>query len=92
LISESYDWVKVDYSCSCGNSINKVINRDIIENQKCPKCEKKLTILKQEDVTEKIIEEAEKMGTKIELISSSTPQGEQFYGLGGIGGMLRYKS
>ena len=34
---------------------------------------------------------AEKTGTKIEVISTDTPEGLQFHELGGIAGMLRYK-
>lgn len=40
---------------------------------------------------EPIMEDAEKMGTKVMVISSLHPSGEKFLGLGGIGGLLRYK-
>jgi len=40
---------------------------------------------------EALLEDAEKMGTKIMIISSTHPSGEKFLGLGGIGGILRYK-
>ena len=34
---------------------------------------------------------AERMGTEIKLISVETPEGEQFYNLGGIGSVLRFR-
>ena len=92
ILIDSMDWVKVNFSCSCGSALTKTINRDLIESQKCQICEKKLTVLKQEELTEKIILTAEKMGTKVEMVSAETPQGEQFKGLGGIGVILRYKA
>ena len=63
-----------------------------MENQTCPKCESKLSVVSQEDLVEKILETAEKMSTKVETISSETAEGEQFKALGGIGGMLRYRA
>ncbi len=92
LICEDMDWVKVNYTCKCGEETEKVVDRSFVENQKCSSCESKLSIVSQEDLTEKIIELAEKMSTKIETISSETGEGEQFKALGGIGGMLRYRS
>ncbi|MBI4163576.1 MAG: peptide chain release factor aRF-1, partial [Candidatus Aenigmarchaeota archaeon] len=93
LVSEDMDWVKVDYSCSkCGELSEKIVERNLIENQACHKCEVKLAVKSQEDLVEKILEMAEKMSTKVETISSETAEGEQFKSLGGIGGILRYRS
>ncbi len=92
LISEDLDWVKVNYKCKCGEQLEKVVDRSAVENQTCPKCESKLSVSSQEDLTEKIIELTEKMSTKVETISSETGEGEQFKALGGIGGMLRYRA
>ena len=92
MVSEDLDWVKVNYSCKCGEQVEKVVDRSIVENQTCPKCESKLSVVSQEDLVEKILETAEKMSTKVETISSETAEGEQFKALGGIGGMLRYRA
>ena len=92
MISDVMDWVRVEYACSCGTKTMKIADRSAVENQKCQKCGNKMQVAKQEDLTEKIIETAEKMGTKIEMVSSETPLGEQFKELGGIGGILRYKA
>ena len=40
---------------------------------------------------EPLLEDAEKMGTKVMIISSTHSSGEKFFGLGGVGGILRYK-
>ena len=40
---------------------------------------------------EPLLEDAEKMGTKVMIISSAHASGEKFLGLGGVGGLLRYK-
>lgn len=92
LLVENKDWVKVDYACKCGSKPEKIIDRNLIENQVCEKCKNKMDIIKQEEILEKIIESAEKMGTKIEMISSESQQGSQFSEIGGIGGILRYKA
>ncbi len=40
---------------------------------------------------EDVLEKAKQMRTKIHIISSKHPSGEQFYNFGGIGGFLRFK-
>lgn len=45
-----------------------------------------------EKKTEKIIEDAENMGTKVEMVSTESKRGNQLKELGGIGGILRYKA
>ena len=93
LISEDVDWVKVNYQCpKCREETEKIVDRNVIENQTCLKCNLKLSVLKQEDLVEKILELAEQMSTKVETISSETGEGEQFKSIGGIGGILRYKA
>ena len=34
---------------------------------------------------------AENTGAEIKIISTETPEGEQFYNMGGIGSILRFK-
>lgn len=92
LISEGFDYVKVDFKCSCGKTETKVLKRELIENHKCPKCESKMEIVKEHILEEEMIELAEKMGTVVEVISTDTEGGEQLKELGGIAGILRYKA
>jgi protein pelota len=42
-------------------------------------------------VYEKLLEQAEKTGAEIRIISSTHEAGEVFLGMGGVGGLLRYK-
>ncbi len=93
IVSESIDWVRVDFQCSsCPEKFTKTLDRNHIENQFCPQCNAgKPQVAKQEELTEKIIELAEKMGTKVETVSAESAQGEQFKEIGGIAGILRYK-
>jgi len=46
----------------------------------------------QEERTEKLLEEADSMGTKVEIVSTDSQRGGQLKELGGIGGLLRYKN
>ncbi len=42
-------------------------------------------------ITKPLIETARNTGSTIEIISTETPEGEQFFNLGGIGAILRFK-
>ncbi len=92
LISEDFDWVKVDFKCpSCGKKLEKIVNRKLIDQQKCPECKARMDVVSEKEITEDIIKFADQMGTKVEIISTETQYGEQLKELGGIAGILRYK-
>ena len=40
---------------------------------------------------EELLEEADKIGTKVMIISSEHQNGEKLFRMGGIAGLLRYK-
>ena len=93
LISDAFDWVRTGFECpSCGCKSEKILNRSQIGEQKCPECNAKLEVREEKEITESIIKTAEEMGTKVEIISTETQKGEQLKELGGIAGILRYKS
>jgi len=93
LVSEGFDWVKIGFECtSCGSKEEKVIPRVGIKDEVCPKCGAKLEVKSEKDVTDEIVKKAEDMGTEVEFVSTDTQKGEQFKELGGIGGILRYRS
>jgi len=51
-----------------------------------------LQIINQESLLEYLIDNYQKFGARIEIVTSSTQEGNQFcQGFGGIGGLLRYK-
>ncbi|NIO23244.1 MAG: peptide chain release factor 1 [Candidatus Aenigmarchaeota archaeon] len=92
LLSEGFDWVKTKFKCSCGFETEKVLNREQIDEQKCPECNNKFEVTGERDLTEDLIKIADDMGTEADVISTNTGMGEQLMELGGIGGILRYKS
>lgn len=91
IISEDFDFGKFELYCSnCG--YEEVVEQyEHMLPKKCPKCGAKLSIEKLEDYTEKIIETAKKFNTEVIFVSDETPEGKQFYSMGGIGGFLRFK-
>ena len=95
LISEGFDWVRVRFACQCGNEETKDLKRSVFQakkEQKCGKCGGWMKPSGEEmDLMDVIIEQAEKMGAKVEIISTETPEGGQFKELGGIAAFLRYK-
>jgi peptide chain release factor subunit 1 len=42
-------------------------------------------------LTKEFTKIAEQMSSEIKIISTETPEGEQFYNMGGVGAILRYK-
>jgi peptide chain release factor subunit 1 len=96
FISEEFDWVRVNFECSCGFQIKLDVQRSKLKSgpgQRCKKCKSWMKPDKGEmlDLTDVFIEEAEKTGTKVELISTETREGHQFKELGGLGAILRFK-
>jgi len=93
LISEDFDWVRVNFECQCGHQQKVDVLRKRLKNRKCPKCggwmkPDKGEMLELADVFE---EQARNTGAKVETISAETREGVQFKELGGIGAMLRFK-
>jgi len=91
LISEGFDWVRVKLKCQCGFTAEKDLPKEKVESQKCNKCKQLLTVEETKELIDVLAEEAKKIGTKVELISTETREGAQFKELGGIGAFLRYK-
>lgn len=92
LMSEDFDWVKVKFKCECGFETEKVLNRKQIDEQKCPECNSRMEVIEEKELTEDLIKMADDMATVVEVISTNTGMGEQLMEIGGIGGILRYKT
>jgi len=93
LISEHLDWVKARIQCpKCGEEKEVIMNRKQVEEKRCKKCDELYEIPAEKDLTDEIIKIAEEMGTEVEMISSETKEGNQLKEMGGIGGILRYKT
>jgi len=90
LISEDFDFGKIKLKCKiCGKE--KEIEGYLSKvNKKC-ECGNEMQIESFENYDEKIIEMAKNFGSEVIFISSQTPEGKQFYNLGGIGGIARFK-
>jgi len=91
LISEEFDWVRAKLKCQCSFSIEKDLAKEKVQSQHCDNCKKLLEVEETKELIDILIEEAKKVGTKVELISTETREGVQFKELGGIGALLRYK-
>jgi len=89
LVSEEYDWVRVKLICQCGNQIEKDIKPGSV--QKCPKCSSEMKIEEEKELIDVLPEQAENLGSNVEIISVDSREGEQFKEIGGIGAILRYK-
>jgi peptide chain release factor subunit 1 len=59
----------------------------------CPQCgEKKLSLVEVKDLIQELFSTAEKFGTRVELISRETDEGEQLWrAFGGIAALLRFE-
>ncbi len=96
LVSEGLKKSKVKYTCpSCGH-ILEILKEQGIKNDsrtiKCPKCNNDMSLEKIEDFVETLYKKAEDVGTKVELISTDSSEGEMFFkAFNGIAGILRFK-
>ena len=97
LISEALEWKVYKFHCeSCGNDEEIVVKEPEKFNSlkyKCAKCEnsKQFEVTEEIDYADWLIEKAHATGAETHIISTDTPEGEQFYrGFGGVGAILRY--
>jgi len=90
LISEKLDLQRVKLKCSnCGREVEKLTSS--VSEEECT-CGGKMRVMGEKDLVEEFIELAEKKGTKVEMISTETSEGNQFFmGFHGIGAILRYR-
>lgn len=97
LLSEQLEWWVYKYKCDvCGTEHEIVVqDQDDPEAKKflCEKCGgKKAELTEQVDYMDWMMEKAQGTGAKTKIISTDTPEGEQFYkGFGGVGAILRYR-
>jgi len=99
LVSEDIDRFRVRIKCgSCGAEFEYTLHEEELNvklpellSQPCPKCGvKSLQAMEQKPMVDVYIEEAEKVGAKVELISSSHEEGEMLRrAFGGVAGLLK---
>jgi peptide chain release factor subunit 1 len=93
LLSEDLEDKTLILLCpQCGREEKKIVKEHPSDYGKCSKCNTPLRLEEEEDLIEDLIEDAENIGAEVELISTDTPEGEQFLkGFGGVGALLRFK-
>ncbi len=101
LISEGLDWSVLIFKClSSGKKFVKVVkNKDEVSSieskfeSSSPECDnQKAELIEEVDLFDYFVDVGQTTSTKVELISTETPEGKQFLDtFGGIGALLRYK-
>lgn len=92
LVSEKFDYELTHLECSCGNEKTKLLRPAEKTVQRCEKCGLMMSVKASKNILDEIMNKADSMGTKVEMISEDTPKGEQLKELGGVGAILRYKT
>ncbi|RLE80853.1 MAG: peptide chain release factor 1 [Thermoprotei archaeon] len=92
LISEKLEGYRIKAKCpSCGTQYEKTIRNETSELI-CPKCKSPLTIVFKGKTIDDLIDIAEKTGTRVEIISVDTEEGEILKNsFGGVAAILRFK-
>jgi peptide chain release factor subunit 1 len=101
LLSEALDTVRLTVNCfSCGYTYHETTRSSEVLNftqsligKSCPKCNNQtLEITEEKDLIEEFAEIAEASGSKVEIISPETEEGQMLLkSFGGIAAILRYK-
>lgn len=91
LLSDKFDWVKAKLKCESGHEEEKLIEKHKIKEEKCPKCGKKVSAVKEKDLADELIKMAENTSSDVVMVSTQTQKGVQLSELGGVGAILRFK-
>jgi peptide chain release factor subunit 1 len=99
LVSDDLDTVKITAQCRKCNTIkegvaqtrNKVQKIQEMISQPCVNCGGSEYDLSEKDLVDVLEEMAFQVGSKVEMISSGTEEGNMFKSFGGVGAILRYR-
>ncbi len=101
MVSEDLNRVEVVVRCqNCGYETRFTVNAEEVQaevprklGEKCPVCQNQSIALHETQLLiDKLIAEAEKLGVKVELVSSEHEEGEMFMkAFGGVAGFLRHR-
>jgi peptide chain release factor subunit 1 len=94
LLSEGLTHTAAYYKCGSCSSEERKAFRDAVDEQiPCPKCNAQMKLQKKELLLDDLNEMARATGIPLEIVSTNTVEGNQFFtGFGGIGAFLRYKT
>lgn len=89
LISEALRKNRITSKCvNCENTVEKT-GKELLN---CPKCDSSMDVIEKIDIIDYLSNMAEDVGTKVELISGDSDEGETLIkAFGGIAAILRYK-
>jgi len=92
LVSEAMEKIHIEYLCpKCGKKGEMSLKET--EHVKCPDCSSEATIQKHTDVVNELYELADKYGTKVEMISNDSEEGEMLMkAFNGMAAILRYRT
>jgi len=92
LVSEEAPFIQLELEDSKGHIEKRFIRKEEAgKPQICKLCGEKMAVIGERDILEALEDIASQVGTKIEVISKDTREGEKLLALGGIGAILRYK-
>jgi len=91
LVSEKFSWPEFELICEAGHAEKKFCKPGAEREQACKECGKKMKVIGEKDPIDAIEELAKTFGTKIEIVSVDTGEGQKLEAIGGIGAILRYK-
>ncbi len=100
LVSDDLDTVRIDAECKkCGTvktetveAAAKIQRRQEMASTPCAKCGATDYNVTEKDIVDVLEEMAFQVGSKVEVISSGTEEGNMFRSFGGVGAILRYRS
>ncbi len=93
LISEGINKQNIKFGCEeCGEKNMTNIKTGFPEDIECPECGSEVNIIEKEDIIDLFFEEAENVGTDVEMISDQSEEGELLLNaFGGVAGLLRFR-
>ena len=93
LLSEGLRKRRITIECASCGTVSEMTVTDVPNVVQCPKCGANASVAKNMDIVDDLFEQAESMGTKIELISSDSEEGDMLLkAFGGIAALLRYST
>ena len=90
LISEAMDKTSFEYSCSGCGKTGELSQKS--SEVKCPGCREDVEITKEIDIVNDLYELADSMGSKVEMISTDSEEGDMLMkAFNGLAAILRYR-
>lgn len=93
LVSEGLRKRRLTIECGSCGTVTEMSVSEVPNVVQCPKCNSNATLAKNVDIVDDLFEQAESMGTKVELISNESEEGDMLLkAFGGIAALLRYST